>query len=184
MLLVGAGVVGEVLGEEECFIVVGFGVEWCDFGGEFLCEVAYLRLDEIVDVAASSGMEAQTGDGWLVDRIDALMRSPFSFGASVLRETNRGPVSHHGGYDPRHERITFDPSSGRLCIRYRAPTPIEQPLEIRIRLERCDGRKLFIGAECRSDGVLIASAEAVYIVVDPTRFLPDPAKTSSSSDSD
>jgi len=66
--------------------------------------------------------------------------------------------------------------TGELTVRYEAPVPIETPLEMRARLVDRERRKLFITAECRDDGDVVATCKAIYITVDPTRFAgaPDP----------
>jgi acyl-coenzyme A thioesterase PaaI-like protein len=60
--------------------------------------------------------------------------------------------------------------TARLTISYHAPTPLEVPLEFRSRLEAREPRKLHITAECRHNGQLIASADALFVTVDPERF--------------
>jgi acyl-coenzyme A thioesterase PaaI-like protein len=64
--------------------------------------------------------------------------------------------------------------TGELTVRYHAPTPIHQPLEFRARLQRRDGRKLHTVAQARvadgPDAPVVASAEAVFIAVDPASF--------------
>ena len=64
--------------------------------------------------------------------------------------------------------------TGELTVRYHAPTPIHQPLEFRARLEHREGRKLRTTAEARvadgPDAAVVASAEAVFIAVDPASF--------------
>jgi acyl-coenzyme A thioesterase PaaI-like protein len=54
--------------------------------------------------------------------------------------------------------------TGRLTITYRKPTPILQPLELSARLDRQEGRKLFMTGELRADGVLTAEAEGIFIL--------------------
>lgn len=60
--------------------------------------------------------------------------------------------------------------TGTLTIRYHRPTPIGVPLQFRARLDGREGRRLFISADCRCDGDLLATCEAVYVVVDARRF--------------
>lgn len=60
--------------------------------------------------------------------------------------------------------------TARLTVSYHAPTPLEVPLEFRSRLEAREPRKLHITAECHHDGQRIASAQALYVTVDPERF--------------
>jgi acyl-coenzyme A thioesterase PaaI-like protein len=66
--------------------------------------------------------------------------------------------------------------TGELTVRYLAPVPVDEPLEIRARLDGRERRKLFISAEARRGDVVIATCRATYITVDPARFAgaPDP----------
>jgi acyl-coenzyme A thioesterase PaaI-like protein len=66
--------------------------------------------------------------------------------------------------------------TGELTVRYLAPVPVDQPLELRTRLDRRERRKLFISGEVRVDGAVIATCRAIYITVDPSVFAeaPDP----------
>lgn len=66
--------------------------------------------------------------------------------------------------------------TGELTVRYLAPVPVDEPLEIRARLDGRERRKLFISAEARSGETVVATCRAIYITVDPSRFAgaPDP----------
>ena len=66
--------------------------------------------------------------------------------------------------------------TGELTVRYIAPVPVDQPLEIRARLDGRERRKLFISAEARAGESVVATCHAIYITVDPSRFAgaPDP----------
>ena len=66
--------------------------------------------------------------------------------------------------------------TGELTVRYLAPVPVDEPLEMRARLDGRERRKLFISAEARAAGVVIATCRATYITVDPSVFAnaPDP----------
>jgi len=66
--------------------------------------------------------------------------------------------------------------TGELTVRYLAPVPVDEPLEIRARLDGRERRKLFISGEVISDGAVIATCRAIYITVDPGVFAqaPDP----------
>jgi acyl-coenzyme A thioesterase PaaI-like protein len=66
--------------------------------------------------------------------------------------------------------------TGELTVRYVAPVPVDEPLEIRARLDGRERRKLFISAEARAGGAVVATCRAIYITVDPARFAgaPDP----------
>ena len=66
--------------------------------------------------------------------------------------------------------------TGELTVRYLAPVPVDEPLELRARLDGRERRKLFISGEARVDGEVIATCRAIYITVDPSVFAqaPDP----------
>jgi acyl-coenzyme A thioesterase PaaI-like protein len=61
--------------------------------------------------------------------------------------------------------------TGRLTLSYRAPTPVGQPLRADAWVAERNGRKLTLKAELRSEDTLLVEAEALFIVVDPSRFL-------------
>lgn len=60
--------------------------------------------------------------------------------------------------------------TGELTVRYHRPVPVDEPLEFRTRIAGRHGRKLTVTAECRAGGEVVASAEALFITVDPGRF--------------
>jgi acyl-coenzyme A thioesterase PaaI-like protein len=66
--------------------------------------------------------------------------------------------------------------TGELTVRYLAPVPVEERLEMRARLDGRERRKLFITAEVRRGDTVIATCRAIYVKVDPARFAgaPDP----------
>jgi acyl-coenzyme A thioesterase PaaI-like protein len=66
--------------------------------------------------------------------------------------------------------------TGELTVRYLAAVPVDEPLEIRARLDGRERRKLFISAELRAGDALVATCRATYITVDLSRFAgaPDP----------
>jgi acyl-CoA thioesterase FadM len=66
--------------------------------------------------------------------------------------------------------------TGELTVRYLAPVPVDEPLEIRARLDGRERRKLFLSGEVRASGEVIATCKAIYITVDPGVFAqaPDP----------
>jgi acyl-coenzyme A thioesterase PaaI-like protein len=66
--------------------------------------------------------------------------------------------------------------TGELTVRYLAPVPVDRELEMRARLEGRERRKLFITAEARADGEVVATCRAIYVTVDPARWVgfPDP----------
>lgn len=66
--------------------------------------------------------------------------------------------------------------TGELTVRYLAPVPVDEPLEMRARLDGRERRKLFISGEVRHGDQVVATCKAIYITVDPTKFagFPDP----------
>jgi acyl-coenzyme A thioesterase PaaI-like protein len=60
--------------------------------------------------------------------------------------------------------------TGRLSVSYYHPVPIETTIELRARLARREGRKLFVDAEGRLGDRVLVRAEALMIVVDPAHF--------------
>jgi acyl-coenzyme A thioesterase PaaI-like protein len=66
--------------------------------------------------------------------------------------------------------------TGELTVRYLAPVPVDEPLEMRARLDGRERRKLFISGEARAGEKVVATCHAIYITVDPSRFAgaPDP----------
>ncbi len=66
--------------------------------------------------------------------------------------------------------------TGELTVRYLAPVPVDESLEIRARLDGRERRKLFISAEMRAGEQEVATCRAIYITVDAARFAgaPDP----------
>jgi acyl-coenzyme A thioesterase PaaI-like protein len=66
--------------------------------------------------------------------------------------------------------------TGELTVRYLAPVPVDEHLEIRARLDGRERRKLFISAEAHAGEAVVATCRAIYITVDPSRFAgaPDP----------
>jgi acyl-coenzyme A thioesterase PaaI-like protein len=61
--------------------------------------------------------------------------------------------------------------TGRLTVRYRRPTPLGVPLELRSWLASREGRRLHLEAEAKADGVLFANAEAIFVEQDPAVLL-------------
>jgi acyl-coenzyme A thioesterase PaaI-like protein len=66
--------------------------------------------------------------------------------------------------------------TGELTVRYLAPVPVDERLELRARLDGRERRKLFISGEARAAGEVIATCRAIYVTVDPGLFAqaPDP----------
>jgi len=60
--------------------------------------------------------------------------------------------------------------TGRLTIHYRAPVPVETPVEFRAWLHERDGRKLEVHAEARHGDAVLATAEALFVTIDFSRI--------------
>jgi acyl-coenzyme A thioesterase PaaI-like protein len=60
--------------------------------------------------------------------------------------------------------------TGRLTVNYKAPVPMETPVEFRAWMRERDGRKLFVDAECRLGDQLLATAEILFVIVDQAHF--------------
>ncbi len=57
-----------------------------------------------------------------------------------------------------------------LTVRYERPTPIHVPLHFTGRLDRVDGRKLYVSGEVEANGVRTATAHGVFTQVDGAKF--------------
>lgn len=104
------------------------------------------------------------------DRIEAT----FTLGASH----EGAPQRSHGGI----VALAFDDAmgfvlnvikvvayTGQITVRYKAPTPLREPLLITAWLDRREGRKLFLEAELRHngpDGPVLATSSALFIAID------------------
>ena len=60
--------------------------------------------------------------------------------------------------------------TGRLTIHYRAPVPVETPVEFRAWLHQREGRKLEVHADVRHGDAVLAMAEALFVTVDFSRI--------------
>lgn len=62
--------------------------------------------------------------------------------------------------------------TGELGVRYVAGTPVGRPLECRVRLDRRDGRKLYMAGELidSTNGSVVATSTATFIAIDADRF--------------
>ncbi len=60
--------------------------------------------------------------------------------------------------------------TGQLTISYRQPVPVGIPISFHARIRAQDGRKLYVEAEATLDDELLATAEALFILVDRERF--------------
>ncbi len=126
------------------------------------------------------------GDNPAAVDVDVLFDGDTVVARVVLRKMFEGaPGRAHGGivaaaFDDvtgfvigRIEQPAF---TGELTVRYVAPVPIDEPLDMRAWLRDRDGRKLYIDGDARANGKVVATCRAIYITVDPSRFAgsPDP----------
>ena len=81
--------------------------------------------------------------------------------AALLDETMGLVLAIHG-------KLAF---TAQLDITYHAPTPVDEPLSARAWLARGSHRKLFIEASVSASGVEVVTAKALFIAVDPSKFL-------------
>ncbi len=63
--------------------------------------------------------------------------------------------------------------TGRLQVSFLAPTPIETRIEFRARKRSLEGRKLVVEAEARLGDRVLATAEALFVLVDRDHFATD-----------
>lgn len=70
-----------------------------------------------------------------------------------------------------HARAAF---TGELWLRYEAGVPIGVPLACRTRLDRSEGRKLYMSGELTvaDTGALLARSSGTFIAIDPATFNP------------
>ena len=61
--------------------------------------------------------------------------------------------------------------TGTLNVRYKRPTPTGERLFFAARLASVEGRRLVVTGECVSRGEITAEAEAVFVTVDPGRYV-------------
>ncbi|MDE3007900.1 MAG: PaaI family thioesterase [Acidobacteriota bacterium] len=127
------------------------------------------------------------------DSIVSGSTNPMGLGASLWREGDTAfmevtlgrafegaPGRSHGGVVAAlidetmglvlavHDLLAF---TGQLNITYLAPTPLHTPLVASARLDRRDGRKLHLVASVLAGETEVASASALFVAVDPERFL-------------
>jgi acyl-coenzyme A thioesterase PaaI-like protein len=61
--------------------------------------------------------------------------------------------------------------TAQLDITYLAPTPVGEPILARAWLTRQDDRKQFVEATLHADDLLVATAKALFITIDRSRFI-------------
>ena len=64
--------------------------------------------------------------------------------------------------------------TGELWLRYEVGVPIGEPLSCRVRLDRQDGRKLYMTGELSvvATGQVLTRSTATFIAIDPSQFTP------------
>jgi acyl-coenzyme A thioesterase PaaI-like protein len=67
-----------------------------------------------------------------------------------------------------HGNLAF---TAQLDVTYLAPTPMGKAIAVRAWLKKASHRKLFIEASVEAEGVVLAKAKALFITVDPAKFL-------------
>ncbi len=69
------------------------------------------------------------------------------------------------------QSLTGNPGmTGTLTIRYRKPTPLLTDLVFEAKVDRVEGRKIFVTSQVSADGVMTAEAEGLFISVGQERF--------------
>ena len=99
------------------------------------------------------------------------VRGTATFGAAY-----EGPPGHlHGGFVAAAfdevlgyaQSLTGNPGmTGTLTIRYRRPTPLYTELRFEAKVDRVEGRKIFVGGRLYAGEALTADAEGIFISVD------------------
>jgi acyl-coenzyme A thioesterase PaaI-like protein len=151
--------------------------------------LALMRSGPVGSILGGSGFEDRAVGGWS-NPTSVELEVRFDDGEViadvVLRRAFEGaPGRAHGGIvAAAFDDVTGfvigklqEPAfTGELSVRYLSAVPVDEPLEIRARLDGRERRKLFISAELRTGDEVIARCRAVYITVDLARFAgaPDP----------
>jgi acyl-coenzyme A thioesterase PaaI-like protein len=151
--------------------------------------LALMRSSPAGSILGGSGFEDRAVGGWS-NPTGVELEVRFDDGEVVaelvLRRAVEGaPGRAHGGivaaaFDDVTGfvigRLQEPAFTGELTVRYLAAVPVDQPLEIRARLDGRERRKLFISADLRAVDVVVATCRAIYITVDLARFAgaPDP----------
>jgi acyl-coenzyme A thioesterase PaaI-like protein len=97
-------------------------------------------------------------------------------GAATFGAAYEGPPGHlHGGFVAAAfdevlgyaQSLTGNPGmTGTLTIRYRKPTPLYTELRFEAKVDRVEGRKIFVEGRLYAGEVLTAEAEGLFISVD------------------
>ncbi|MFV0260320.1 MAG: PaaI family thioesterase [Acidimicrobiales bacterium] len=114
-------------------------------------------------------------------RLEIEGENPVVVGAVTFGSAYEGPPgSVHGGlvaaaFDEvmgAAQALSGQPGmTGTLSVVYRSPTPLRVPLRFEARLDRVEGRKLFVVGRLTAGETLCAEATAVFISVDFERLV-------------
>jgi acyl-coenzyme A thioesterase PaaI-like protein len=151
--------------------------------------MALMRNRPTGEIMGGLGFEDRAVGGWSnptsID-LDVRYEDEEVVATVVLRRAFEGaPGRAHGGIvAAAFDDVTgfvignlHEPAfTGELTVRYVAPVPVDEPLQIRARLDGRERRKLFISADARAGDEIVATCRAIYITVDASRFAgaPDP----------
>jgi acyl-coenzyme A thioesterase PaaI-like protein len=151
--------------------------------------LALMRNSPEGSILGGSGFEDRAVGGWSNPtgvELDVRFDNGEVIADLVLRKAFEGaPGRAHGGivaaaFDDVTGfvigRLQEPAFTGELTVRYLAAVPVDEPLEIRARLDGRERRKLFISAELCTGDAVVATCRAIYITVDLARFAgaPDP----------
>jgi acyl-coenzyme A thioesterase PaaI-like protein len=151
--------------------------------------LALMRNSPDGSILGGSGFEDRAVGGWSNPtgvELEVRFENDEVIADVVLRRAFEGaPGRAHGGivaavFDDVTGfvigRLQEPAFTGELTVRYLAAVPVDEPLEIRARLDSRERRKLFISAELRAGDAVVATCRAIYITVDLSRFAgaPDP----------
>ncbi len=151
--------------------------------------LALMRNSPEGSILGGSGFEDRAVGGWANPtgvELEVRFDTDEVIADVVLRRAFEGaPGRAHGGivaaaFDDVTGfvigRLQEPAFTGELTVRYLAAVPVDEPLEIRARLDGRERRKLFISAELSTGDAVVARCRAIYITVDLSRFAgaPDP----------
>lgn len=101
-------------------------------------------------------------------------------GSAIFGNAYEGPPGHvHGGFVAAAfdevlgmvQSMTGNPGmTGTLTVRYRRPTPLHRELTFTGRVDRVEGRKIFVQSRLLAGEELCAEAEGIFISVGQGRF--------------
>lgn len=150
------------------------------------------RVREIPDLTTIMANAANRGQHAMADRAIGGYANPISVELDYRREDDVAvaTVVYRPAFEGALGRVhggivaaTFDdlmgfvlaivkePAfTGRLIVNYKSPVPMDTLVEFRAWMREREGRKLFVDAECRLDDTVLATAEILFVIVDPAHF--------------